>query len=1231
MERKKPMLLLISLSVFMMLASCEKIANDTSEANEVESRSMHRASKTFKDGNDIYTNKNTYLKRFAQSWKFYAKANDIAKREKLRKALLDALRSMNSKKKTKMTSLSHDSVKRIRHAAHMLKEFKRMYKLSNDVLSTWKDYNNARKSLIDIGKTKEGGDILKKYVILRDQISDNIKRSEIAHPTIVDDQDIDDNIAKDNIARHGQELQAGNLIVQRAMTPGTLQIIRSPVKHRNSEAHKRMSLFSDAKEAARTAYSKAKEAINTLKARLQEIVSAHKKKTRVARKNGAKETNDKGTNKKSILAENNELKGQSLGHVNSAMALAGMIKKAEKEDLGNINTNTNKNDMSKGFVTLKLQTNGNRNAETKSVTDGNEKLTNDSFHEILSESHGKEKAESKTGPTTSISSLMDSLAGAEDGSEKPAINQSRGASNEAKPVNEEDNTNTSNGIIANSNSSNVVLSENKQNRTEFPGVQSTEGHNQTNTTASKMNVTSSVTPTSSKIEGEPTNQDSKVAKFVLMSSHTTEQKIVRINKVPLTSQVENATTVQEKNVTSNNTKSGATSGSKRFQLDEERRQEQVVTTIDRQLETLKRLQEAKRARKRYDKAKYELQDKIKKLYDMAVSFEKPINAALVSTKTNIDPNPSTDNHPGAALAGISDKLAKVIKTPSDDSEHHGFTLGVMDSNALGKAHIVDLNEEKEKPVQTMYQIGLGENSATSETKSANGDQALKSLTEAIKNDLKKIELNQIEQTQAKKHTDDIKQVLGPLISEVSKGKETVEAVKDTGKANEKSPAKTAPETVLQAIGEKKDQETIASSDGKDEAAAKAQDAFKEVEDYLSKALKHVAKEAISEDDSSNKEAEMKENSGIVKEDSQESGKSLRPQSPTERVQVTNPTSAKESVDQKANGKKSADTEKDTNEKKETTKEKEQEQEKGKEQGKEQDKEKEKNERLRKIVEDAMKEHAKDPKNPHPVNADLLKPTSKVNEGAKVNQPADSNKKDEKNPGDQKSNPTAAVSAAAPTVNDGTIQRSPNDAIGKAEHLEEQVAQLQDKLYSQHPSSQNNDAYKTIDNVEDKPLFSQDANPGEQQPVYQDHVHHHSHRRHHRPYEDEEEDEGENGYYRDGNDRGYDNDDDDDDYDDEDGHDDYDDDDDEEDSRRKKSFLQPYSWRQLQYRNYQRDKIYNRQISPSPAVQKPLMNEGMMGNEVRDELEDMKKSTVPRLAAMTRSRGNVPKRNKMYIL
>ena len=1008
------------------------------------------------------------------------------------------------------------------------------------------------------------------------------------------------------------------MIVQRAMTPGTLQIIRSPPqKHRTVGARKRMNLLSDVKEAARTAYSKAKEAINALKEKLRGIAAAHKGKTEVEQKSN--ETNDKGTNKKSVLAENNEMRGQSLGHVNAEMTLGGMIKKAEKQDLAKISQHVGTIEVPKQLAATSLVKDDKGKLGGKNAANGNEKVANEAFHEILSGSKGNVKAaetqmkEARPGPMTSISSLMDSLAGEEDG--VGTNNTSSGTNNTVKPVNEEENKNPSNGNAGHINPLYVGASERKENTTHPHEVKGIEMRNQTNATVGSTNGTANDTRAGSKTEESLAVQGSKAVKVVLMSSHTTEQKFVQVSNTPLTSQVGNATTPQYENVTFSKAKSNTTSGSKRFQLNDIKIQEQVVKTIDRQLETLKRLQEAKRARKRYDKAKHELQDKIKKLYDMAVSFEKPINDALMSTKTIIDSNPTTGNHPGAALAGISDKPAKVVKTPSDDSEHHGFTLGAMDNNALGKAHIVDLDEEREKPVEKMYEVELEKGKAGTAGNSETGDRALKSLTEAIKSDLTKIELNQMEQAKTKKHSEDIKQALEPLISEIGT---VAGASKVAADKSEKSVEKAAPQTALQALGEKKDKGAMSSSS--DEAASKAQDAFKEVEDYLSKALKHVAKEAISEDESSSKEAEAKESSGIVNEDSKEpSGSEKGAQLPSERVQVTNPTKSANgnSADQGTEDKDSKKNGDANDEKKEDTKDKD----KGKE------KDIDKNERLRKIVEEAMKEHAKDPKNPHPINADLLKPTSNVKAEASKTQPADSSKKDDKKQAEQKSNPTTVASPS--TSADGTIQRSPNDAIGKAEHLEEQVAQLQDKLYSQGTQ---NDAYKTIDNVEQKPLFSQDANPEEQQPTYQDHVHHHSHRRHHRPYEDEEEDDERGGYSRDGYDRDYDDDDDDDDdYDDEDQREDYDDED-EEDRKRKKSFLQPYSWRPAQYRKYQRDRIYNKKITKSsPAAPKPLMSEGMMGNEERDELEDMKKSTVPKLTERKRNEGIIMRGNKMYIL
>ena len=1231
------------------MACCEDATKDASveDGSGLESRSIHGPVTRRKDAADRYTNKKLYLKRFAQSWKFYAKANDIAKREKLRKALLDALRSMNNKKKTTMTSLTHDSVSRIQHAAKMLKEFKRMYKLSNDVLSTWKDYSSARRSLLDIGKTKEGNDILKKYVVLREEVSNHIKRSEIARPSIVDDQDIDENIAKDNIARHGQELNLGNVIVQRAMTPGTLQIIRTTTKHRNTEAQKRMDLLSDAKDAARTAYGKAKEAINALKERLKGIASTKKEKEDVEQKNRTNETNDKGTNKKSILAENNEVKGESLGHVNTAMALAGMIKKAEKADLERLNQGTNvgvKQNNGEGTA----QSNGQLSAanspqinkgsvETKIVDEGNEKANNNSFHQILNGAQNGVKTETqkydkKVGPTTSISSLMDSLAG----EEEPTNSPTSGAKNASVPVN--GITTTDGEGVANAKPLNASPGVSKE--TEKTNIQGAEasGLNQSNPILN--NATNTTNHVSNNTISTVAAQDIKATKVVLMSSHTAEQKLVQVVHTPLTSEKANETSSVQNNIASNKTKTDAISGSKRFRLNELKIQERVVKTIDRQLETLKRLQEAKRARKRYDTAKHELQVKIKKLYDMAVSFEKPINNALMSTKTNIDPNPSKDDHPGAALAGISDKPATAVQTPSDDSEHHGFTLGAMDNKAMGKAHIVDLNKESDNLVNKVYQIEMGGTNAESSKKSENGDQALKSLTEAIKNDLKKIELNQAEQAKARKHSEDMKQALEPIITEMSH-------VKLKSENNEKSVEKTEPEMVMQALGDKKDKQEGKPGET-DEAAAKAQDAFKEVEDYLSKALKHVAKEAISEDDSASKE--VKESSGVVNEESAKT----KAHSPTERV--TNPTATvKADIGNKE--KEAKDNEKDekvekiSKSTKEKAKEKDKESDKEKEEDKE-DKEKsekekgdketgkekamDKDERLRKIVEDAMKEHAKDPTNPHPINADLLKPTTKLKEEAMATKPADTSKKDDKNPADQKSNPTEAAAASAPatsasasTPTDATIQRSPNDAIGKAEHLEEQVAKLQDKLYSQ---GNQNDAYKTIDNVEDKPLFSQDANPGEQQPAYQEHMHHHSHRRHHSPYEDEEEEERA-GYERGGNDRDYDDDDEeDDDGEDEDQREDYDDDEEEEDRKRKKSFLQPYSWPQQAFRNYQRDRIYSKQPQQQQQrTEQPLMNAGMMGDGVRDELEDMKKSTVPKVSRQ-RKNNDIPIRgNKMFIL
>ena len=1183
-----------------------------------------------------YTNRRTYLKRFAQSWKFYAKANDIAKREKLRKALLDALKSMNTKKKSTMTSLTHDTVERIQHAAHMLKEFKRMYHLSQDVMNSWKDYNEARKGLVDIGKTKEGSNILKKYVILRDKVSDNIKRSKIEKPSIVNDEDMGDekNIAKDEIARHEEAFKSGGVVVQRAMTPGTLQIIRTKPNHAHrqhnvdSAAIKRMELLSDAKEAARAAYTKAKAAIQALKEKLKGTSSAVEGKDE---KDSNKETNDKGTNKKSLLAQGeNQVKEEGLGHVNNEMAISSLLKKAEKEDLAKI---------TKGFEQHAAASQENVNKEPSHVTlQANSAQQNGQKEIPVPENHTTATANQtvatsnissiKTYPTTSLTSLMDSLGGGDEPQAAPTKSQAKGSEASPKPIassvqkgTEFNPTgNQQNPLYVASGKSEAVAPQKEAVGANLTLNQTMTGNNATENGQNKTTATNGT----SGLQPAESSSPAQVTKVLLMSSETLQHKEAHVNTFALPNSAANAsiTTVPDNNTisTSQRNNTATVAASKRFRLNELTIQAQVAKTIDRQLETLQRLQEAKKARRKFDLAKRELQTKIKKLYDMALSFEKPEGSRQeMSTKTFIDPSPTKDEHPGAALAGISDKPVTTVRTPSDDGEHHGFTLGAMDSKSSNKAHIVDINEQdKVNTVEKVFQVGLpggSEVEASPSRKSEDGgnDRALKSLTDAIKDDLRKIEENQKRQEREKKQGADIKKVIGPLVSEFTKANDIIDELKT--KPTAKIEAK--PAIAVTAPAKKKDTQDTGKTT--DDAAVKAQDAFKEVEDYLSKALKHVAKEAISEENSSGKESELKEASDIIDDEVQDTAK-VKSQSPTAKAKAR---AKVKDEGAKAKGSKN-ENEKQSENKDKTKAMTSTDEAKG--EAKSAGKDLNKDERLRKIVEDAMKEHAKDPSNPHPVDVSLFKPTPKLNKDETTAKANEDLKKKDQNSTEQKD---AGNTSAQSTSPEATVSRSNNDAIGKAEHLEEQVAQLQDKLYSQGPSGGSvtqggsaHDAYKSIEQVDQKPMFAQAADqqesPGEQpgdQPTYTEPEYHHSHRRHHKHYDDD-----------DAEDDRYDDDDSDDAEDDEEEdprdrseNDDYDDDDDDEDRKRKKSYLQQFSWQQpyhklwrQPFRNYQRDIITNKNQQQKQQVSKPeLMNNGMMNeNEAREELEDTKKSRVP---------------------
>lgn len=90
-------------------------------------------------------NPKTHIDKFIDSWRYYAKANDIAKREKLKMALRDALHSIERPQKHSVVNeVDANSVKRIKEAAVLLKEFKEMESLSETVKKTLGAYKDAR-------------------------------------------------------------------------------------------------------------------------------------------------------------------------------------------------------------------------------------------------------------------------------------------------------------------------------------------------------------------------------------------------------------------------------------------------------------------------------------------------------------------------------------------------------------------------------------------------------------------------------------------------------------------------------------------------------------------------------------------------------------------------------------------------------------------------------------------------------------------------------------------------------------------------------------------------------------------------------------------------------------------------------------------------------------------------------------------------------------------------------
>lgn len=123
----------------------------------------------------------SYIIKHSPAWRSFAIANDINKREKLKKALRDALKSVVTDERKSEIASSEDpsppssSLSRITHAAKLLTEFQQIHKLSETVKRTLTEYNTAKSDLSQSIKDNSGVKMLKRFLVGR------TKRTNVPH------------------------------------------------------------------------------------------------------------------------------------------------------------------------------------------------------------------------------------------------------------------------------------------------------------------------------------------------------------------------------------------------------------------------------------------------------------------------------------------------------------------------------------------------------------------------------------------------------------------------------------------------------------------------------------------------------------------------------------------------------------------------------------------------------------------------------------------------------------------------------------------------------------------------------------------------------------------------------------------------------------------------------------------------------------------------------------------
>ena len=148
------------------------------------------------------------------------------------------------------SNLDADTVMRMRHATNLLKQFKSMYTLSENVNRTLRHYNEAKSNLSLIAQTKDGMDLLKRFLLGHKKETRRNEIPTLDNSTLIDKviEDTDDNTEDES--RRGRYIKRTERISLKAAPigkHGEIGMIFTSVDPRTSSIERASKAFSAAK------------------------------------------------------------------------------------------------------------------------------------------------------------------------------------------------------------------------------------------------------------------------------------------------------------------------------------------------------------------------------------------------------------------------------------------------------------------------------------------------------------------------------------------------------------------------------------------------------------------------------------------------------------------------------------------------------------------------------------------------------------------------------------------------------------------------------------------------------------------------------------------------------------------------------------------------------------------------------------------------------------------------